>query len=70
MLQHYDIITIDGDGIGPEVCQATVAVRINDGRMTWQTPLARRLMESWFSPRDEQAPRRLLDWIADTSSRH
>lgn len=26
MPQHYDIITIDGDGIGPEVCQATVAV--------------------------------------------
>lgn len=25
-MQHYDIITIDGDGIGPEVCQATVAV--------------------------------------------
>ena len=25
-MQHYDITTIDGDGIGPEVCQATVAV--------------------------------------------
>ncbi|MBL8491307.1 MAG: DNA-binding response regulator, partial [Rhodocyclaceae bacterium] len=45
--------------------QATVAVRARDGRMVWQTPLARRLMESWFSPRDEQAPRRLLDWIAE-----
>ncbi|HQC98409.1 MAG TPA: isocitrate/isopropylmalate dehydrogenase family protein [Aquabacterium sp.] len=26
MQPHDDIITIDGDGIGPEVCQATVAV--------------------------------------------
>ena len=25
-MPHYDITTIDGDGIGPEVCQATVAV--------------------------------------------
>jgi len=25
-MQTYDITTIDGDGIGPEVCQATVAV--------------------------------------------
>ncbi|MBL8486440.1 MAG: response regulator transcription factor [Rhodocyclaceae bacterium] len=45
--------------------QATVAVRIHDGRMTWQTPLARRLIEEWFAPRDEQAPARLLQWIAD-----
>ena len=45
--------------------QATVAVRINDGRMTWQTPLARRLLEEWFAPRDEQAPARLLEWIAE-----
>lgn len=26
MTTHYDIVTIDGDGIGPEVCQAAVAV--------------------------------------------
>lgn len=26
MTQRYDIVTIDGDGIGPEVCQAAIAV--------------------------------------------
>ena len=25
-IQHYNIVTIDGDGIGPEVCQSAIAV--------------------------------------------
>ena len=28
----YDIVTIDGDGIGPEVCQATIAVLLQDAQ--------------------------------------
>ena len=26
MKSHYDIVTLDGDGIGPEVCQAAIQV--------------------------------------------
>jgi len=25
-MTHYDIATIDGDGIGPEVCQSAITV--------------------------------------------
>ena len=25
-MNPYDIVTIDGDGIGPEVCQSTITV--------------------------------------------
>lgn len=25
-MRSYDIVTIDGDGIGPEVCQSAIAV--------------------------------------------
>ncbi|MDD2872776.1 MAG: response regulator [Azoarcus sp.] len=47
--------------------QATVAVRARDGKLVWQTPLARQLIRSWFGPErsepTEIAPPRLLDWI-------
>ena len=47
--------------------QATVAVRASDGKLVWQTPLARQLIRSWFEPErsepSEIAPPRLLDWI-------
>lgn len=53
--------------------QATVAVRAADGRLVWQTPLARQLIRDWFGGvggagderplADEQTPPRLLDWI-------
>lgn len=44
--------------------QATVAVRSGDGRLTWQTPLGRKLLKEYFAIADEQAPPRLLAWIA------
>jgi DNA-binding response OmpR family regulator/DNA-binding CsgD family transcriptional regulator len=44
--------------------QATVAVRASDGRLVWQTPLARTLLRSYFRVAEDQAPPRLLDWIA------
>ncbi|HMW51520.1 MAG TPA: DNA-binding response regulator, partial [Rhodocyclaceae bacterium] len=45
--------------------QATVAVRVADGRLVWQTPLARRLLRDFFAAAGEDAPLRLLDWIHD-----
>ncbi len=45
--------------------QATVAVRARDGRLVWQTPLARKLLQEHFALEDEQAPPRLLAWIAE-----
>lgn len=43
--------------------QATIAVRPDTGRLTWQTPLARRLLAAYFSHDGEHAPTPLLDWI-------
>jgi len=43
--------------------QATVAVRARDGKLVWQTPLARKLLSGWFDMTGEETPRRLLDWI-------
>ena len=45
--------------------QATVAVRAADGRLVWQTPLARRLLGGYFSIEHDQAPLRLLEWIEE-----
>ena len=45
--------------------QATVAVRVADGRLVWQTPLARRLLRDFFAAAGEDAPLRLLNWIHD-----
>ncbi|MDX5445796.1 MAG: response regulator transcription factor [Zoogloeaceae bacterium] len=44
--------------------QATVAVRARDGKLVWQTPLARKLLGAWFDVEGEETPPRLLDWIA------
>lgn len=46
--------------------QATVALRPADGRLTWQTPLGRRMLQDWFGLAADQAPPRLLGWLADT----
>lgn len=46
--------------------QATMAVTQRDGKVVWQTPLARRLLHDFFGDIDQYAPRRLTDWIADT----
>ena len=48
--------------------QATVAVRVADGRLVWQTPLARRLLKEYFALAGEDAPPRLLDWIHDAEA--
>ncbi len=45
--------------------QATIAVRAADGRLTWQTPLGRRMLRDYFGPTAEQAPDHLLVWIGD-----
>lgn len=43
--------------------QATVAVRVGDLRLVWQTPLARKLIRDWFGIADDRTPARLRDWI-------
>lgn len=48
--------------------QATVAIRATDGKLVWQTPLARKLLKDYFSTGEEQTPQRLLAWIADAES--
>ena len=45
--------------------QATVAVRSRDGKLVWQTPLARALLKDYFANPEEVAPPELLVWIAD-----
>ena len=46
---------------------ATLALRPQDGRLTWQTPLARKLMNEYFALGDGEVPRRLHEWLADIS---
>ncbi len=43
--------------------QATVAIRASDGRLVWQTPLARSLLGDYFACSGKDAPARLLAWI-------
>lgn len=45
--------------------QATVAVRAADGRLVWQTPLARKLLSDFFANPEDIAPVELLNWIAN-----
>jgi CheY-like chemotaxis protein/DNA-binding CsgD family transcriptional regulator len=49
--------------------QATVAIDARDGRLVWQTPLARQLIRVWFAPAvsggtgvAEETPPQLLAW--------
>ncbi|MGA9960939.1 MAG: response regulator transcription factor [Azonexus sp.] len=44
--------------------QATVAVRAADGKLVWQTPLARSLLNTYFANPEHVAPDELLSWIA------
>ncbi|WP_374510185.1 response regulator [Niveibacterium sp.] len=44
--------------------QATVAVRAADGKLVWQTPLARELLHAHFGTERDETPARLLEWIA------
>ena len=50
--------------------QATVAIRASDGKLVWQTPLSRKLLKDYFSITQDEAPQRLLDWIADAERAH
>ena len=45
--------------------QATVAVRAANGRLVWQTPLARKLLHDFFANPEDVAPEELLTWIAN-----
>jgi len=49
--------------------QATLVVRASDGRLLWQTPLARKLLKDYFDVDpdaiQELAPSRLLAWIGE-----
>lgn len=46
--------------------QATIAITPRDGRLIWQTPLARRLLQQYFSMAHEQTPAPLLAWMHET----
>jgi DNA-binding NarL/FixJ family response regulator len=50
--------------------QATIAVHPATGRITWQTPLARQLLDSYFDGEHEQAPQSVLDWIGSSATQH
>lgn len=47
--------------------QATIAVQPSSGRLVWQTPLARELLEGFGLCRDPLAPAELLGWLASAS---
>ena len=47
--------------------QATVAVRAGDGKLVWQTQLARKLLKDYFANPEEVAPEELLSWISDAN---
>jgi CheY-like chemotaxis protein/DNA-binding CsgD family transcriptional regulator len=48
--------------------QAALAVSLESGRITWQTPLASRLLGRYFGDAGEHAPTALLKWIASCAS--
>lgn len=43
--------------------QATIAVRAADGRLVWQTPLARTLMQRYFDAATGAVPAEVLAWL-------
>ena len=43
--------------------QATVAIRASDGKLVWQTPLARSMLGEYFACSGKDTPARLLAWI-------
>lgn len=43
--------------------QATVAIALKDGRIVWQTSLARRMLRSYFDASEIHAPPVLLEWL-------
>jgi len=43
---------------------ASLTVRAGDGRLLWQTPLARELLAAWFGPASPWAPEPVRAWLA------
>lgn len=46
---------------------ASITVRISDGRILWQTPLARKLLQSHFDAPEAVAPVELAEWLQQTA---
>lgn len=46
---------------------ASITVRVSDGRILWQTPLARKLLMSHFDAPEAVAPVELADWLKVTA---
>ncbi|WP_290872114.1 response regulator transcription factor [Aquabacterium sp.] len=42
---------------------ASITVRVADGRILWQTPLARKLLLAYFDCPESVAPQELADWL-------
>ena len=42
---------------------ASITVRASDGRLMWQTPLARQLLEGYFGPPSPVVPDAVRDWL-------
>ena len=48
---------------------ASLTVRVSDGRVLWQTPLARKLLMQYFDSPESVAPLELADWLRSTVAR-
>lgn len=46
---------------------ASITVRISDGRILWQTPLARKLLQLHFDAPEAVAPVELAEWLQQTA---
>jgi CheY-like chemotaxis protein/DNA-binding CsgD family transcriptional regulator len=42
---------------------ASIAVRASDGRLLWQTPLARTLLETYYGTSAPETPEPILEWL-------
>ncbi|TFZ06376.1 response regulator [Ramlibacter henchirensis] len=42
---------------------ASIAVRVGDGRLLWQTPLARELLQAYYGHVGPLAPQPVVDWL-------
>ncbi|AKJ31130.1 response regulator transcription factor [Caldimonas brevitalea] len=47
---------------------ATLSVRLSDGRVVWQTPLARKFLQDYLGCRDAVLPADLLAWVASQAA--
>ena len=48
--------------------QATLAVRGGQGRLVWQTDLARRLLQAYLGTSGDDVPSRLLEWLGEVDA--